>query len=1701
MTVRPLHWGEVVHALLTRGCAGSSDAPASRARCLMRAPASVLLVVAVSCAVMDLAWAQAWKAHDVPLLVSAAHPSGRDGLVRVVNRTGEAGEVVIEAFDDDGVGYGPVTLSIGAQETVHLGSGDLEEGNPDKGLSGGLGAGMGEWRLRLRSELALEVLAYSRTGDGLVAPVHARVPRTVVRRPSTGEEAMGHGVAMFNPFNPASSGAVSWLRLVNPGDVRAAVVIEGIDDAGESPGPGVSLEIPPGAARTVTSQALESGEGAGLSGMLADGQGRWRLVVTADQPIEVMSLLRSPTGHLVNLSTAPEVDEGDDARAHDVALFVSADNPHHRQGLVRVVNRTGEAGEVAIEAFDDDGMGYGPVTLSIGAQETVHLGSGDLEEGNPDKGLSGGLGAGAGEWWRLRLRSALALEVLAYSRTDDGLVAPVHARVPRTVVRRPSTGEEAMGHGVALFNPASSGAVSWLRLVNPGDVRAAVFIEGIDDAGESPGPGVSLEIPPGAARTVTSQALESGEGAGLSGMLADGQGRWRLVVTADQPIEVMSLLTSPSGDLVNLSTAALVAVAVAPPVASGFAGIDIVGQTTARTGTAVTLRVRRVGARDVVVERYEWELSDGRRESGEEVSVHFVGAGMHEVTVRAMRGDEEVAQAVSAVSVFDAEMGANPGLEGIPRVFGDVDTDGRFGPEDVALAERALAGGEVLGSEAIEAGDLNLSGVLDAHDVELMRAALGAGEALPSALLDASAYPGGVVAMVSPVLGDADAVIGVFVDGEPAPQVMRAILGYATFVVPAALAGRDGEVEVVVEADGVVGERLALRLESVVTPGVDAREDIRAFFAELAQVVAEQERAGAAFVAQLEGLTDDDTAIVLGAAKAGAMQLEEARRQIEALLGAEGGEELATMLQAALYASGLAEFRAALQEADPLHASGLPEGHAGPRMSVEGAGAEGGGARVSRSVAAVCDVYVPKVCNFKKASAQLSTGLDVAAGLCAATWAAGGLAALTGVGAPAGATYIADIAEVCLPMYAGLKVAELPGLLVEAVTVDMRLKASPMALQGDREVTVTAEVTFAGLQHLCVTGGTKATGYAGDVAGSIRKKLTLALLRQGREFRVVQRILKRALGEDRAEKFIEDIVGKGVDKTLTLIGIDHGFDALAGGVCGLLGGGQVTEDKLAPGLTADGSRFDLQAWTGTRRLSASEFGPKNDGTGTWRLACPRGFAGTLEVRGSKTLCGERKERVVKVSCECDTSAEEVDIPDPALRRVVEEALGRAPGTPITPAEMATLVELEAGGIWSIRSLKGLECATGLEVLDLSGNQLTQVSLPDELPALEELWLGNNQLTQVSLPDELPALEELWLGNNQLTQVSLPDELPALEELWLGNNQLTQVSLPDELPALEELWLGNNQLTQVSLPDELPALEELWLGNNQLTQVSLPDELPALKELSLGNNQLTQVSLSGLPALEGLGLYENQLTQVSLSGLPALKELDIGENQLTQVSLSGLPALKELDLYDNQLTRVSLSGLPALEWLYLERNQLTQVSLSGLPALKGLELQNNQLTQVSLSGLPALGTLVLNDNHLTQVSLSGLPALEELDLNDNQLTQVSLSELPALEGLYLDNNQLTQMSLSGLPALKWLSLDSNQLTQVSSLPGLPALEELDLQNNRIRNIGFLVHHAGLDYVDLYGNPLDRRSCSVLIPILEDRDVRVRYNHQYCDAISQ
>lgn len=461
---------------------------------------------------------------NVPVFAHANHAT-RQGFARVVNGSG-FNVVHVEAVDPAGNRH-TTSLAMDPGETVHFNSSDLEGGNPGKGISRGVGEGQTDWRLELWGH-DLDVLAYMRTSDGFLTSLHDTVPA----------DADGYRVPIFNPGK--NTNQESLLKLINDSDADAAVTVTGVDDMGQS-SEAVGLTLESGQTRTISAADLE--KGTGLDGALGTGSGKWRLLVASDQPILVASLMQTPTGHLTNLSTTPDNKETvPNGTAHHAYLFPSASDASQRQGFVRVINR-GAAGSVDIQAYDETDNEFETVVLEMDAQETVHFNSNDLETGNAGKGLSGSTGAGEGDW-RLRLTSALDLDVLAYIRTEDGFLTSMHDTVPLT----------AGVYRVSIFNPGSNrNQVSLLRLVNTGDEPAEVTIRGVDDAGRNSDGTVRLSVAAGKARTVTAQALESGAD-DMDGALGDGFGKWSLEVKSDAPIRVLSLLRSPTGHITNLST-------------------------------------------------------------------------------------------------------------------------------------------------------------------------------------------------------------------------------------------------------------------------------------------------------------------------------------------------------------------------------------------------------------------------------------------------------------------------------------------------------------------------------------------------------------------------------------------------------------------------------------------------------------------------------------------------------------------------------------------------------------------------------------------------------------------------------------------------------------------------------------------------------------------------------------------------------------------------------------------------------------------------------------------------------------------------------------------------------------------------------------------------------------------------------------------
>ena len=326
--------------------------------------------------------------HTLPLVLpdSGADPSG---LVRILNRSDRAGTVRIHAFDDTGKQFGPVTLSMDANETVNFNSTHLERGNESRGLSGGVGDGQGHWRLELDTDLDIEPLSYARNADGSLSSIHEIVAN----------QSMRHHVLTFNPASNLTKR--SRLRLVNTSGIDTEVVITGLDDQGEAPPGGeVRLTLPAGQARTLSAQALEAG-GDGFEGRFGDGAGKWQVFVSADRPLQVMSLLSS-TGSLHNLSTptaddtirgGPGGDElfgsngddvfdpGDNGQSDDLDADRGYDTVHGSRGDDTIIY-TGSGAEALQEVrYSDPNAG-----LDTGITATI---DGAANRGSIDKGSAG----------------------------------------------------------------------------------------------------------------------------------------------------------------------------------------------------------------------------------------------------------------------------------------------------------------------------------------------------------------------------------------------------------------------------------------------------------------------------------------------------------------------------------------------------------------------------------------------------------------------------------------------------------------------------------------------------------------------------------------------------------------------------------------------------------------------------------------------------------------------------------------------------------------------------------------------------------------------------------------------------------------------------------------------------------------------------------------------------------------------------------------------------------------------------------------------------------------------------------------------------------------------------------------------------------------------------------------------------------------
>jgi Leucine-rich repeat (LRR) protein len=168
--------------------------------------------------------------------------------------------------------------------------------------------------------------------------------------------------------------------------------------------------------------------------------------------------------------------------------------------------------------------------------------------------------------------------------------------------------------------------------------------------------------------------------------------------------------------------------------------------------------------------------------------------------------------------------------------------------------------------------------------------------------------------------------------------------------------------------------------------------------------------------------------------------------------------------------------------------------------------------------------------------------------------------------------------------------------------------------------------------------------------------------------------------------------------------------------------------------------------------------------------------------------------------------------------------------------LAKIKKAKESGATTLDLYKNQFGLTKLERLDLSGNEITDVSPLAGLTNLESLWLDENQISDLSPLKGLTNLKYLYLENNQISDLS-PLAGLTLTELSLFANEITDISSLARLTKLEALVLTTNQISDLSPLAGLTNLERLTLNENQISDISPLKGLTNLKELFLVDNPI------------------------------------------------------------------------------------------------------------------------------------------------------------------------------------------------------------------------------------------------------------------------
>ena len=425
------------------------------------------------------------------------------------------------------------------------------------------------------------------------------------------------------------------------------------------------------------------------------------------------------------------------------------------------------------------------------------------------------------------------------------------------------------------------------------------------------------------------------------------------------------------------------------------------------------------------------------------------------------------------------------------------------------------------------------------------------------------------------------------------------------------------------------------------------------------------------------------------------------------------------------------------------------------------------------------------------------------------------------------------------------------------------------------------------------------------------------------------------------------------------------------------------------------------------------------------------------------------------------------------------------------------------------NLSGLDIFYNISVIDLSDNNITNVSVLTNFKRLYSINLSNNKVTDVSALKDLENLGSINLSGNN--NVNGYEQLDNLYQINLSNTNLSALNNISNNERLSQLDLSNNtqlDYNSLKLPknisylvldntnfknnnlSNLKNLYSLSIKNNGLKNLDSLRNIKSLTSLDVSNNEIT--NFSALTEIFGKSDDEDAISEDEDYGYYGYTSLIAKENNISDISIINNIKVDSVDLSNNKITDLSALDNNKIKMIRLSYNKIKK-GIKSLKNVNTIYLDHCGISNIDdFSVLEKTDYLVLDDNDITNFkNLKNINQLTSLSINNNKITDLSyISEFENLYNLSLDNNDITDITaLNKIEKLNTLSLSGNKkikgkltgsisninlkdcnLDNTFDLNGLSKISYINLSNNTYNNIRDIINNSKSEWISIDADDL-------------------------------